>query len=156
MTTLLDSKQYTLADLGALYHARWQVEESYKVKKCRLQIEHISGATPEIALQDFHARVLKECPTSAMLLDVDRHISQTMTARKFNYKVCITQALAKMKNSLPLIFLRSNPASLIRKLLDVFAKSLVSLEPDRKFRRKRGGKCSSKTVTYTFGYRPNR
>ena len=98
MTTLLDSGQYPLPDLGALYHARWQVEESFKVKKCRLQIEHISGATPEIALQDFHARILKECLTSAMLLDVDRHVSQTMSARKFTYKVCITQALAKMKN----------------------------------------------------------
>ena len=68
MTTLLDTNTFPLLDLMGLYHQRWQVEESYKVKKCRMKIEDVSGSTPEIVWQDFHAKVFSESLTAAMML----------------------------------------------------------------------------------------
>lgn len=154
MTSLLDGG-YTISELGDLYHARWQIEESFKVKKCRLQIEQISGTTPEIILQDFHARVLKEALTTAMVLDCQERIEIVNRRRKLDYKVCLTQALAKMKNTLPLLFLRPNPIPLVRDLMDIFTASLVAIEPGRMYPRNlpSGG---TKSQSYSFGYRSNR
>lgn len=89
MTTLLDER-YTAEDLSDLYHQRWQVEESFKVKKCRLEIEQLSGKKPEIVLQDFHARVLKESITVSMLLEVEERIEERTRNRKHRYQPCIT------------------------------------------------------------------
>lgn len=156
MTTLQDSRRYSIEDLGHLYHLRWQVEESFKVKKCRLQIESISGTDPLIALQDFHARVLKECLTASMLLDIQGRVEQQTRKRKFRYKPNITQALSKMKNSLALLFLRDDPSPLISDLLAIFSKSLVSVEPNRAYERMTRDKSGPKIITYSFGYRSNR
>jgi len=61
MTSLLDSKTFPIHEIGDLYHQRWEVEESYKVKKCRMKLEALSGSTPAIIRQDFHAKVFAEC-----------------------------------------------------------------------------------------------
>ncbi len=155
MTSLLDPK-HTLADLGDLYHARWQVEESYKLKKCQLQIEHLSGATPEIVLQDFHAAIFKECLTTSLVLDAQERVEQGNKNKKFNYKVCLAQALAKMKNTLPLLFLRTRLEPLVEDLLRIFTKSLISIEPGREYPRHRPGHSGGRTRWISFGYRLNR
>ena len=154
MTSLLGA-EYTLADLGDLYHARWQVEESYKLKKCRLQLEQISGVTPEIILQDFHARILKEALTTALVLDCQDRVDAINRRRKHDYKICLTQALANMKNALALLFLRPNPVPVIEDLHDIFSVSLIAIEPGRKYPRNlpKGG---TKPQSYSFGYRSNR
>ena len=155
MTSLL-AADYTIGELGDLYHARWQVEESFKIKKCRLHIEQISGATPEIALQDFHARVLKEALTACLVLDCNEWLECTNRGKKYDYKICLTQALAKMKNALPLLCLRARPRRLIHDLLDVFRHSLISIEPGRSYPRNLPSNYGSKIQSFTFGYRPNR
>ena len=155
MTTLLDP-EHTISNLGDLYHARWQVEESFKVKKCRLEIEQISGETPEIIRQDFHARVLKSALVAAMTMDCQGDLLESNKRKKLNYKINLTQALAKMKNTLPLLFLRVDPNQMIEDLLDLFLKNLTSIEPGRSYPRKTEGRRCIKTVTYSFAYRSNR
>ena len=155
MTSLLDPK-HSVADLGDLYHARWQVEESFKLKKCRLHMEHISGATPEVIRQDFHARVLKETLTAVMALDCSERIEQSNRKKKLNYQINLTQALAKMKNTLPLLLRRKNPGGLIKRMLEMLSQTLTSIEPGRKYPRRLPANRNTKTVCYTFAYRPNR
>lgn len=60
MTSLVDRKDLSIGDLSDLYHQHWQVAEAFKFKKCRLQIEHLSGASPEIVLQDVYGRVFTD------------------------------------------------------------------------------------------------
>ena len=158
MTTLLDTATFPLQDLFDLYHTRWQVEESYKVKKCRMRIEDVSGTTVETIRQDFHAKVFAECFTTALMLEVRDAVEAYCMTTRNEYKVSLTQALAKMKNTLVLLFLRARPDRLISDLLTIFTKSLIEAAPGRKYRRKNRGKGKNppKLQTQTKGYRYNR
>ncbi|RYU57200.1 hypothetical protein EWI61_13620 [Methylolobus aquaticus] len=40
-----------------LYHARWTIEEAFKLLKHRLHLEQFTGELPESIRQDFHAKV---------------------------------------------------------------------------------------------------
>jgi len=155
MTSLLDAKTFPIAELADLYHKRWQIEESYKTKKCRIHIEHVSGMTPEMVLQDFHGRVFAECLTASLLTELEEEIENRTRGRKHVYRSCFTQALSKMKHVLALLFLRRRPAKIIKALMDIFSRSLVSIEPGRCYPRKGPGRFGSKAQSHSFGYRLN-
>ena len=46
-TSLLNAEAYPAADFRALYHARWGIEEAFKVLKHRLLVEQFTGESPE-------------------------------------------------------------------------------------------------------------
>ena len=156
MTTLLDSKTFPIHEIGDLYHQRWEVEESYKVKKCRMKLETLSGSTPEMIRQDFHAKVFAECLTAALMLETRDEVEAYSLTTRNEYKVSLTQALAKMKNVLVLLFIRRPVAKLIRSLHTIFTKSLVAAVPGRKFRRYGTGKSGPKRQTHSMAYKFNR
>lgn len=54
-TTLLDRKQYGIADLSDLYHERWGVEELYKVSKQTIGIEDFHGQSERGVKQELFA-----------------------------------------------------------------------------------------------------
>jgi hypothetical protein len=136
-TTLLDTKKVPGRDLMDLYHQRWQIEESYKVKKCRLDIEAASGMTPETLLQDFHAKVFAESLTTALTLELRDEVEAYCLTTRDEYKISLSQAASKMKDVLVLLFFRSKPMLLLIDLAEIFFKSLVAASPGRSYPRKR-------------------
>jgi hypothetical protein len=54
-TTLLDRKRYSRHALADLYHARWGVEEHYKVVKRLLRSEPFHGQSEDLVLQELWA-----------------------------------------------------------------------------------------------------
>ena len=48
-TTLLDPQRYSVAALADLYHARWGIEELYKISKQFLQVDEFHGRTERLA-----------------------------------------------------------------------------------------------------------
>ena len=54
-TTLLDVSRYPIADLSDLYHARWGIEELYKVSKNLLSIEDFHAASERGVRQELFA-----------------------------------------------------------------------------------------------------
>ena len=54
-TTLLDPKRYSRHALADLYHARWGVEEHYKVVKRLLRLEPFHGQSEDLVLQELWA-----------------------------------------------------------------------------------------------------
>ena len=54
-TTLLDRKRYSRHALADLYHARWGVEEHYKVVKRLLRLEPFHGQSEDLLLQELWA-----------------------------------------------------------------------------------------------------
>ena len=56
-TSLLDAETYPAAEFSALYHARWGIEEAFKVLKHSLLVEQFTGESPEAIRQDFHAKI---------------------------------------------------------------------------------------------------
>ncbi len=54
-TTLLQSKRYRVAGLARLYHARWGIEELYKISKQTLQLEPLHGRNERTVKQEVFA-----------------------------------------------------------------------------------------------------
>ena len=54
-TTLLDRKRYSRHALADLYHARWGVEEHYKLVKRLLRLEPFHGQSEDLVLQQLWA-----------------------------------------------------------------------------------------------------
>lgn len=156
MTSLLDATQYTALDLVDMYHQRWEVEESYKLKKCRLRIEDVSGLTPEIVLQDFHAKVFAESLGIAIALEIQEDVAKYSEGKRNEYKISLSQVMAKMKNSLVLLFVRSRVNQILDHLLKIFRKSLIECVPGRKYPRRHPGKNARKIQTQSMCYRYNR
>ena len=56
--------------------------------------------------------------------------------RKYAYRINVTQALSKMKDSIVLLFIRSNIKELLNKLLDLFIATIEPIRLGRKYPRK--------------------
>lgn len=106
------------------------------MKKYRLKIEQFSGFSPELIRREFHAKIFSECLASALALDVQDKVDAYNQTTQDEYCVSMDQVLAKMKNTIPLIFLRKCKHMLIDELSLQFAKCLVARIPGRKVRRK--------------------
>ena len=156
MTTLLDQRSVSSLDLCDLYHQRWEVEESYKVKKCRIKIEEVRGLTPDLVRQDFYAKIFSESLTAAFMLSLEPEVRDYSDRRENEYKISFTQALAKMKNTLVLLFLRAQVAPILSGLESLFLQSLVPCVPGRKYKRRHPGKNARKIQTNSMGYTYNR
>ena len=156
MTNLLSEREFRCQDLAFLYHQRWQIEESYKVKKCRLRIEEFSGLSPRAILQDFHAKIFAECLASTLALGIQDHIDDYCLKTDDDYRISLTQILAKMKNTLVLLFLRPRLDRFLSQLMDLFSKCLVAMVPGRRCPRKNEGKNGVKIQIPSMGYKLNR
>jgi hypothetical protein len=90
ITSLTDMEQYPRELFADLYHERWSVEGSYKVMKCRIEIENFTGQSELSVYQDFHACVLSHNIT-AMLANVAQDgMEQTTDHRRLPYKINFT------------------------------------------------------------------
>ena len=150
MTNLLGTRKYPNAELGWLYHQRWQVEESFKAKKCRLKIEQFSGFSPENIRQDFHAKIFSEGLASALALEVRDKVEAYSQKTEDEYVVSLTQVLAKMKNTIALLFLRRRWRTLLDQLTIQFFKNLVARVPGRKARRKIRANSNNRSPSYAL------
>ena len=54
-TTLLDVRQYPIEELSNLYHARWGIEELYKISKQLMAVEQFHGQTERGVKQELFA-----------------------------------------------------------------------------------------------------
>ncbi len=54
-TTLLDRGRYRVADLSKVYHARWGIEELYKISKRTLRFERFHGKSERKVKQELFA-----------------------------------------------------------------------------------------------------
>ena len=54
-TTLLDRRRYPIGDLADLYHARWGLEEMYKISKQFLEVQQFHGQSERLVKQELYA-----------------------------------------------------------------------------------------------------
>jgi len=150
LTSLLDKRQFPLAELKELYTKRWSVETAYSHFKCRIEIENFSGKSPLAVLQDFHARVLTANLTAMIVHPVQDFIEEQAKnhPERLRYQVNFTYALSSMKNNVVLLFARRHITKILRSLLSLLGKSLSIIRPGRKNPRKRGPKLKIAAMAY--------
>ena len=149
-TSLLDSTLYPYDLFQDLYHARWPIEEDYKLLKCRIEVENFTGKSVESVKQDFFARVFMSNFTSIVAFSVHDTIRQNHQKTKLEYKINWTQALAKMRNCGILLFFRKNIRILIGKIYRLFMQNVSAVRNGRKFPRN----FKAHTKKYAFSYKP--
>ena len=135
VTSLLDRVAFPVEIFAELYHRRWPVEEDYKTMKCRLEIENFSGKSVEAVYQDFYAKVFS-CNLTAVLAHPTRDIiEENSKEKKHPYQLNFTQALSKMKDTIVLLFQRTNISEIISEILSIFIKTIEPVRPGRSYPR---------------------
>jgi len=138
-TSVLDKEILPYESFAGLYHFRWNIEEGYKLFKCRIQLEAFSGNTALAVKQDFFAKIFMMTTTAVLAFPVEEKIKQECkeSSRKHPRKVNRTNALSMVKEIAYSIFIRK----IILPALDAFDKILRAtteiVRPNRKFPRKK-------------------
>ncbi len=135
ITSLLDRKKYKYVIFKRLYHLRWDIEESFKKDKHRLQLENFSGKTITAIYQDFYANILIGNITSILSSFLDDEIDRKTNKTKYKYQINITTSLAKVKETLAMLFTKSNIIRILNKLIQLFLSNLLPIRPNRSFER---------------------
>ncbi|MBK8503208.1 MAG: IS4 family transposase [Saprospiraceae bacterium] len=103
-TSLLDRKKYPHDQFRALYRVRWDIEETYKLLKSRIEIEAFSGRTARSVRQDFHTKVfmMNLCATLSYPIEerVKKEYHQEKTGNKYSQKMNNTNAISLTKDNL--------------------------------------------------------
>lgn len=137
VTSLKDACDYPYDVFSDLYQLRWQVEESYKTMKSRLEIENFSGKSCLAIAQDFHAKIFSCNLTSILVSGTDEIVKRVCKNRGSKYKPNFTQALNRMKNSIVLLFCRETQIveGYLNELTSLFAANLEPVRTDRHYQR---------------------
>lgn len=137
ITNLLNTDLYPYDVFPGLYQLRWQVGESYKIMKSRLEIENFSGKSCLSIVQDFHAKIFSCNLTSILVNSTNDIVQKICKNRKRKYKTNFTQALNRMKNSIVLLFCRDGyiVEQYLNELTKLFVANLEVVRIDRHFER---------------------
>lgn len=134
-TSLLDRTSYPITEFATLYHRRWRIEECFKLLKCRLAVEHFSGELPESVRQDFLAKVWLGNLTATFAY-LARATLDTDKQRHFTPN--LTYTVAALRAVLPRLMLNSAKVrTVLRQLIDLVARTLEWVRPNRHFTRTR-------------------
>ncbi|KEO71817.1 IS4 family transposase [Anditalea andensis] len=137
ITSLTDLEKYPYSLFSRLYQLRWQVEESYKTIKSRLEMENFSGKSCLSIKQDFHAKIFS-CNLTAILVGGAEELAEKKCEnRKKPYKINFTQALNRMKNSIVLLLYREKETAgiYLDELVLLFSANLEPIRKERNFQR---------------------
>lgn len=154
ITSLLDTQKHPRELFADLYHLRWPVEEDYKTMKQWIEIENFSGKSVLSVYQDFHAKVFSKNLISALIYPTQSVIDKNTEDRLYRYQRNFAQTLSKIKDVIPLLFLRPLEAviRLISDIQEIVVKTIEPVRPGRKYPRifnNRGGR-------FHYGYQPLR
>lgn len=107
-TSLTDSSKYLNEDFQELYHFRWNIEEAYKLFKCRLEIENFSGKTAIAVKQDFYSKIFMMSLCASLAFPIEQKVKkeQAEEKRKHPRKINRTSALASFRNISVSLFLK--------------------------------------------------
>ena len=154
ITSLLDTEKYPHQQFEELYHLRWPVEEDYKVMKQRMEIENFTGKSVLSIYQDFHAKVFSKNLTSALIHPTQSEIDRNTENSCYSYKVNFTQALSKVKDVIPLLFIRPLKFvyGLISDIHTIFMQTIEPIRPGRKYPRN----FNKRSDRFHYGYKPTR
>jgi hypothetical protein len=137
-TSVMDEKRLDYKHLSELYHKRWNIEEGYKLFKCRVGIETFSGKTVLAVKQDFFAKVFMMTTTAVLAFPVEEKIKQEVeqSERKHAYKINRTNALAMTKEIISNIFNGKSIKQALQAFDKILTKTVEIVRPNRKFTRK--------------------
>lgn len=136
-TSLTDSDKYPHEDFKELYHFRWNIEESYKLFKCRLEIENFSGKTAIAVKQDFYAKVYMMSMCASLAFPIEEQVKKEHEEEKRKHPVKInrTSALASYRDIVVSAFLKKNWEKALEAFDRIVKKTTEIIRPGRSLPR---------------------
>ncbi len=149
-TSLSDEKLYSVADLQELYHYRWNVEEAYKLYKCRVQLEVFSGKTANAVMQDFYAKIFMMTMCAVLSFPIEKKVREEIfnENRKYNHQINRTNALSFCREAWVALWLKKTKQKILNTLDYVLRKTTDIIRPGRKFKRKHTHNKKPPAMTY--------
>ncbi len=137
-TTLLDAQLYPLADLAALYHGRWSVEELYKISKELLQLEGFHGRSEQAVQQELYAHFTLIAMARLFASHNERHFeSRDEEADRAPLRANFNQSLGAVERELEGLLLQAPPLrDTLNRVLEHGARSPQRERPDRSYPRR--------------------
>jgi hypothetical protein len=137
-TSLLDQEKYSATLVLDLYKKRWGIEESFKVIKCRLDVENFTGKTPRAVLQDFHVKIFLSNLCSFLTLQQQLKIERQASdgAKKHPYKINRSFALSTLKDFPVYFFLKKSIKRALHAFHEAIIRCLSIIRPGRTFQRR--------------------
>jgi len=149
MTSLIDTKRYSIKDFYSLYHLRWRVEEGFKKQKAFLDVENFSGRTVHSVKQDVHASVLIQALVAIESFASNPLIKRKVKQRKYGYKINFSMAIKSFKSRIIQVLTGNLDAQKIYLWLKALAQNLTIIKPDRSFDREKV-RCKRKKLRTSY------
>jgi hypothetical protein len=128
-TSLVDATACPADEFATLYHARWSIEEAFKLLKQKLLMEQFTGELPESIRQDFHAKVFTANLAAALAAAAQESLPEAKAQR---YQPNFAYILENLRNRLFRWVLGGLDAEEVLDLLTLFATTLELKRPSRK------------------------
>lgn len=128
-TSLIDANAYPTPAFAELYHARWNIEEAFKVLKHRLYLEQFTGELPESIRQEVHAKIFTANLAEALAREAYDTLPDDKAAR---YYPNVTYILNSLKTRLFSWLIQRVPHDHVLELIALYAQTLERKRPDRK------------------------
>lgn len=127
-TSLTDAETYPAAACAELYHARWTIEEAFKLLKHRLHLEQFTGELPESIRQDFHAKVFTANLAQALARATHEALPADQAQR---YRPNLTHLLQALKPRLFAWLIQRVAPEQVLTLLELAGNTLELRRPGR-------------------------
>ena len=137
-TTLLDQQRYPVHALSDVYHARWGVEELYKISKELIDVEDFHGRTERGVKQEIYAHFVLITLTRLFANHVDDSFPQTgkhdaSHPFKVNFKNCLATVARNLESLFLDQALRVNKT--ITLILNTISTCRQRVRPNRTYKR---------------------
>jgi hypothetical protein len=138
-TSLLDQNDFPVDCFAELYHFRWNIEEGYKLYKCRMELEAFSGKTALAVKQDFFAGIFMMTTAAVMAFPVVEEIKKTqdISSRKHPYQINRTNAISMIREMVINLFLKRTVTNALNAFDNILKATTEIIRPNRKVPRKK-------------------
>jgi hypothetical protein len=136
LTSLVDEKKFTIADLKELYGFRWAIEDCFKTFKHKVCIENFSGKSVKAVLQDFYVKIFIMNLTAVAVRPINEALKKPTVKVKYTYQVNFVEAIATMKRGVVSFFLTKEITKGLQRLRDRITRITEPIRPGRKFKHK--------------------
>ena len=138
-TSLTDTEKFPHEDMAELYHFRWNVEESYKLFKARVEVERFSGKTALAVKQDFFAKIFMMSLSAVLAFPIEERVKKESQEAdlKHQQKINRTGAIAMLMSISVGLFLNKRVKKAIAAFDSVVSQTKEIVRPGRKNERKK-------------------
>jgi len=137
-TSLTDNQKYSYDSFKELYHLRWNIEEAYKLYKCRAGMDVFSGKTATNVKQDFYARVFMMTMCAILSHPIEDKVRKETEDLKTQHprKINRTNAIAMCRELWVRIWIKRKIRGSLTVIDDILKRTCEIIRPGRQFKRK--------------------